>query len=664
MSSPKVTYSYANGSANTIRPTSVTYPDNTGGTRMLTYDYGTAGGMNDKLSRVESLGFGGTSNLVQPSYLGLGTQVRTDYTQPQVRWDLATGSSSNPYAGLDRFGRVIDNKWSNTSTSATLDQIKYTYDRASNRTTRENTVAKAQTTPQYFDELYNYDGSNRLTQMQRGQLAGTTSITNLRFAQDWGLDPTGNWQQFNEDSNGSGTNDLVQARTANPVNEITDITNSVGTPWVQLGYDAAGNMTTIPNGNVPEEGFTGVYDAWNRLVKLLDEDDNVVAEYAYDGLTRRIRKTTAAETRHYLYNDSWQILEERREEFEAWDLLTTSSSSSSSSSTSSSSSSSSDNPNYDFYQYVWGLRYIDGLVFRDRHSTSGVERLYALQDANWNVDALVDTSGSVAERFSYTAYGVPTFLNPDFTAKTGSDYAWDVLYAGYKWDAESGMYQVRRRYLLSVIGAWLSRDPVGYGMIASLYPYVSNTPASSIDAFGLQENDVCCECNERKRELSGKSDFQYDYYLIYEKSNVCRVNLICEPVKECNGLPGKTQSAKRAVPNGVYTHIIDICISCRFKPFDIVFEHELVHATQFCRDPLRTLATCDDCVKGEKEAHAINCRMSFPDDAKRYDRCLKCGVAISCQQKCPNTNKDANGNVTVDDVACDMNKDLGGRWAL
>src|SRR4051812_7510047 len=100
MSSSKVTYSYANGSANTIRPTSVTYPDG----RVQTYNYGTAGGMNDRLSRVESLGFDGTGNLVQPSYLGMGTPVRTSYNEPNVRWDLATGSSPNPYAGLDRFG--------------------------------------------------------------------------------------------------------------------------------------------------------------------------------------------------------------------------------------------------------------------------------------------------------------------------------------------------------------------------------------------------------------------------------------------------------------------------------------------------------------------------------------------------------------------------------
>jgi hypothetical protein len=34
---PKVQYGYASGSANTIRPTAITYPDG----RVITYDYGT-----------------------------------------------------------------------------------------------------------------------------------------------------------------------------------------------------------------------------------------------------------------------------------------------------------------------------------------------------------------------------------------------------------------------------------------------------------------------------------------------------------------------------------------------------------------------------------------------------------------------------------------------
>jgi RHS repeat-associated protein len=149
---------------------------------------------------------------------------------------------------------------------------------------------------------------------------------------------------------------------------------------------------------------------------------------------------------------------------------------------------------------VWGLRYIDECILRDK---SGGARLYALQDANWNVDALVDTSGAVVERFSYSAYGVPAFLNPNFTAKAGSDYAWEVLYAGYKWDRESGMYQVRFRYLVPRLGSWGSVDPVGYGdIIANLYLYCETKPVNCTDSSGLlpvpQRNNLndqlTCDC--------------------------------------------------------------------------------------------------------------------------------------------------------------------------
>jgi RHS repeat-associated protein len=451
---PKVLYNYADGSDNTIRPTEMVYPDNTGGNRKVGYIYQAFPVMNDKLSRVERLTFDNLP-MVGYKYLGLDTFVYCEYIDIEIGWRLISGGSPNPYAALDRFGRIVQNGWYDFDEAGTLDDIRYTYDRASNRTTRENMVAKAQTTPQYYDELYGYDGSNRLTTMKRGQLASLVSITNLQFQQDWGLDDTGNWQEFNEDSNGDGTNDLVQARTANPVNEITDITNMTGAAWVQPGYDAAGNMTTIPQGNEPAEGFTGVYDAWNRLVKLTDEAENPVAEYAYDGLTRRITKTTS-EVRHYYYNASWQILEERVGSATTFDR-----------------------------QYVWGLRYIDDCVLRDRKLTSSVERRHVLQDANWNVTAITESS-DVVERYSYSAYSMPTFLNPDFTVKAGSDYGWDVLYAGYKWDSESGMYQVRFRYLLPNIGSWSSRDPIEYISHGyNFYTYANNMALNYIDPSGL-----------------------------------------------------------------------------------------------------------------------------------------------------------------------------------
>lgn len=71
---PKVVYVYADGSANTIRRTSQTYPDG----REVVYDYGTAGEMNDLLSRVEALVEGATVP-VRYKYLGLSEIVEAEY---------------------------------------------------------------------------------------------------------------------------------------------------------------------------------------------------------------------------------------------------------------------------------------------------------------------------------------------------------------------------------------------------------------------------------------------------------------------------------------------------------------------------------------------------------------------------------------------------------
>jgi hypothetical protein len=57
-------------------------------------------------------------------------------------------------------------------------------------------------------------------------------------------------------------------------------------------------------------------------------------------------------------------------------------------------------------QFAWGIRYIDDLLLRGR-DPSGIgtlsERFYGLQDPNWNVSALAETSGALQERYGYDA---------------------------------------------------------------------------------------------------------------------------------------------------------------------------------------------------------------------------------------------------------------------
>src|SRR5581483_266327 len=199
-----------------------------------------------------------------------------------MKWTLINQAGTNDpdtgdiYSGLDRFGRVKDNRWIDGS-GTDLDRIQYGYDRASNRVWRYNAVAAS--LGKKFDELYSYDGVHRLVNIMRGSLnADRTAITTATLAQCWSLDATGNWDGFREDSEGDGAWNLIQRRTANSVNEIADISETAGPIWATPAYDRAGNMTTMPKVGDPTVSQVCQYDAWNRLTKA-SEGANTVAEY-------------------------------------------------------------------------------------------------------------------------------------------------------------------------------------------------------------------------------------------------------------------------------------------------------------------------------------------------------------------------------------------------
>ena len=226
-----------------------------------------------------------------------------------------------------------------------------------------------------------------------------------------------------------------------------------------------------------------MYDAWNRLVRVSDATSGeTLAEYQYDGRNFRTVKCTntsgeLSEVRHFYYSSQWQVLEER--------VCSTLSADPGSLAPAA--------------QYVWGLRYIDDLILRDRDaagssasagdsSSSGSgalgERLYALQDPNWNVVAVADVTGAIVERYSYSAYGEPAFLTAAYAAIPSSSYDMDVLYCGSRWNADLGSYLVRNRTLWPHLGRWERRDPVAGE--ANLYRYCGSNPATRVDASGLR----------------------------------------------------------------------------------------------------------------------------------------------------------------------------------
>ena len=172
-----------------------------------------------------------------------------------------------------------------------------------------------------------------------------------------------------------------------------------------------------------------------------------------------------SETRHFYYDGSWQVIEER---LESGGVIASTAN----------------------RQYVWGLRYTDDLVLRDRDTAGNGtldERFYALQDPNWNVAAITGTNGAIQERYTYAAYGKPSFLDSTFTVRSpnATSYAWDSLYTGRQFDPETGFYYYRNRFYSAEWGGFRAGIQIGYGGGGNLYLYVSSRPVNLTDPTGL-----------------------------------------------------------------------------------------------------------------------------------------------------------------------------------
>lgn len=458
---PKLQYAYADGGKNRIRRVAMTYPDG----RVTAYDYGSAGSMNDVLSRVRGLKDGSTV-MARYTYLGLGEIVRVEYGESMEltyvrRAGEPVGDAGDQYTGLDRFGRVVDQRWIKTNGTA-LERVDYGYTRAGNRQWRQNRVATGGQ-----DEYYGYDGLYQVKQLDRGTLnSGMTGISGTpTWEEDFTYDPIGNWNAYL--TKVSGVTDLDQNRTHNQANELTEIDGSAST----VANDSAGNMVTVPQVDDWDATFNLVWDAWNRLMEVKDGTDSV-AVHAYDGLTRRVTKL-ASTTLHYYYSDQWQILEVRLADGTEADR-----------------------------QFVWGQRYMDDLVLRDRdvdHDGSLDERLFVLHDY-FNPTAIANSSGEVLERYSYHAFGSPLIMAPNFTSRADSPYDWETLFKCYYFDSETGLYNARYRYLHCELGRWVCRDPITSAAFTilspssglhsklfgeSAYAFSGNKPTSETDPYGL-----------------------------------------------------------------------------------------------------------------------------------------------------------------------------------
>jgi RHS repeat-associated protein len=149
-------------------------------------------------------------------------------------------------------------------------------------------------------------------------------------------------------------------------------------------------------------------------------------------------------------------------------------------------------------QYVYGIRGRNDLIERDNYlynsssgspscSSAGKERHYALADAMGSTTAITNTSGTVAERYSYTAFGQSQVMTASFTNRSLSLYDWQTRFHGEQRDAETGYYNYGYRYYLPELGKWPSRDPIEENGGLNLYGFVRNGSVNRIDVLGFGE---------------------------------------------------------------------------------------------------------------------------------------------------------------------------------
>ncbi|WP_153558974.1 RHS repeat-associated core domain-containing protein [Roseimaritima sediminicola] len=263
-----------------------------------------------------------------------------------------------------------------------------------------------------------YDDEDRLVGWNRAD-------SNLD--QSWNLSLVGDWDSFTENS-------TTQNRTHGDAHEILTADSQAVT------HDAKGNQTGLPsNLTTSTSGLTLEWDFENKL-HAADVDGTSGADILqkFDALGRRISRDDGTTTTVFVPSGQQTIAD--------YTAGTAASSPT--------------------YRYVYAS-YIDEPVMRA--GSTSTAKLYYHRNQQYSVTALTDTTGSIAERYAYDAYGKLTVTDGSGNSISGSAYGNRYTYTGREWDGELGLYYFRARMYSPESGRFVSRDPIGYEDGQNLY---------------------------------------------------------------------------------------------------------------------------------------------------------------------------------------------------
>ncbi len=311
-----------------------------------------------------------------------------------------------------------------------------------------------------------YDEEDRLVNWAR-------SDNNLDQA--WNLSLVGDWNSITG-------NALAQSGTHGPTHEMLTAAGA------RVSHDVKGNTTSIPSSLRPTASSLSLsWDFDNRLMSAdVDNDSTADVFYKWDALGRRVLRDDGTTATVFVHSGQQTIAD--------YTAGTAASSPT--------------------YTYVYAS-YIDEPVMR---GGSGGLRYYH-RNQQYSITALTNGSGTITERYAYSAYGTPTITDSSGTELTSSADNNRYTYTGREWDSELSLYHYRARMYDSVAGRFCYRDPIGtFGGEQSLYEYNLANPGSLIDPSGLMPFGPTSVEQWLRDQVEGMVDALYDEARGYAES--------------------------------------------------------------------------------------------------------------------------------------------------
>jgi len=296
----------------------------------------------------------------------------------------------------------------------------------------------------------------------RGELVSAHHANTSASRRFFSFDGIGNRTEHREGtSTSSGGTPL--SYTPDSVNQYTAIGNLNPTNGTQPLYDDDGNLTRGPLPIAPTVNAALTWDGENRLRTV------GTTSYVYDGLGRRVMKTTGTGTnaRTYVFYDGWNLIAEYGGDIHnsgsapAVTLLRT---------------------------HAWGTDLsgsaqgaggVGGLLATQLHTGGNAGVYYPLYDGNGNVTDYLNASGTVAAHYEYGPFGESLVFSGTVAAEL--PFRFSTKYQ----DAETGLCYYGYRYYDPFTGRWPNRDPIEEVGGVNLYCFLQNDSSDRIDLWGF-----------------------------------------------------------------------------------------------------------------------------------------------------------------------------------